>query len=79
MNNRTEIKHPTKKLSLAYGKDHACGWFVQVWDTTDYPKPDCDNILVDKDAMFDGLTQADIVAVAQQFGFPTDAFLGVSL
>lgn len=78
MNNRTEIRHLTKKLSLAYGNDHAVGWFVQVWDTNKYPEPDCDNIIVDRDAMFNGITQSDIVKVAEQYGFPTESIMGVS-
>ena len=46
--------------ALAYGKDHACGWFVQVWTIPPKPHatddiPDDSNMLVDKDTVFDGI------------------------
>ena len=68
MNNRHEIRHPTEKKSLAYGNDHAVGWFVQVWDTTNYPEPDCDNIIIDKDEMFNHIGMATYTTLPASTG-----------
>lgn len=41
-------------VEVAYGFDHACGYFVQGFDRNG----EC---VLDKDSLFDGLTGADLV------------------
>lgn len=46
-------------LIVAFGNDHVCGPFVQVWNPTD-----CEELAVDVDGMFDG-EQTVVMAFAQ--------------
>ena len=52
------------RYTVAWGKDHACGWFVQVFDLHSEDK---EIPVVDKDTLFDGLTFDDLLAVADQY------------
>jgi hypothetical protein len=57
---RYEVKHSDK--GLAFGRDHACGEFLMIWRRPTNPAerqkqdamgPDPDEVLVDKDTLFD--------------------------
>jgi len=65
-------------LAIAWGKDHACGWFVQVWQVPATPdpiedQPDDENILIDLDGRFDALSACAMVAIAREHGFEIEA------
>jgi hypothetical protein len=74
---RYEVKHEDK--GLAFGKDHACGEFLMIWKRPEDPKerkdqdvfgPDPDEILVDKDTMFDkDFTRAEMLRLITEHGF----------
>lgn len=64
---RFEIYHEDK--ALAFGNDHACGEYIQIWDTTKYSMPDCDNVLVDEDTLLTGLTREKMMKLIQEHGF----------
>ena len=54
----------TGKHIIAYGIDHACGPFVQVWHGTDDTEmPD-----IDLDGLFNGATLDTCIQVAQEWG-----------
>ncbi|MFA5058686.1 MAG: hypothetical protein WC485_11275 [Opitutaceae bacterium] len=61
------IKHPTRDLYAAYGKDHACGWFLQIWDVDEEGE---DHYLVDADQTFGGIeTSRDVPRILTEHGF----------
>ena len=65
---RYVVHHENK--SLAFGNDHACGEFLMIWDTTGkYSEPDPDNVLVDEDVLFTGLTQEKMLLLLKEHGF----------
>jgi hypothetical protein len=56
----------TQRYRIAYGWDRACGVFVQVFDLEN---PDCEEDLeVDLDYVFDGLTLSKCVEIARKYG-----------
>ena len=66
----------TESHGLAYGMDHLCGLFIQVWklDPKYPPKsiqnyPDPENIVLSKDALFHKLTIEEVVNIGDQYGF----------
>lgn len=63
---RIEIYHKDK--GLAFGRDHALGEFLQIWDLSKGQMPDADNILVDEDALT-GLTRVRMEQLILQHGF----------
>jgi len=67
MSTRYEIYKGNK--GLAFGNDHACGEFLQIWDTSDHTQPDTDNILVDEDTQLTGLTRTRMIDLLEQHGF----------
>jgi len=50
---------------VAWGVDHACGLFVQVWDNT---VDNDDGPLTDLDAQLDGLTTDRLLEIADIYG-----------
>lgn len=66
---RIEVRHKTEKKSLAFGTDRATGAFLQIWDTTKYPDPDDENLLVDEDEVMTGLTKEKFLALVEKHGF----------
>lgn len=64
---RYEIYHKDK--ALAFGSDHACGEYLQIWDITKDRMPDDENILVDEDTKLTGLTQEKMLALVEDHGF----------
>ena len=56
---------------LAFGKDHAFGEYLQIWETLgkDDSVPDCSNILVDEDCMTGFFTRKKMLSLIQQHGF----------
>lgn len=71
---RREVYHEGKAMAL--GRDHVCGVFLQIW-ALDETKPatalenlpDDDNLLVNEDEVFDGLTRARVEQLAADHGF----------
>jgi len=53
----------TNGVAIAYGLDHACGPFVQVWTPDDDEVPH-----IDLDGMFDGLTLEHCIDIAEKHG-----------
>jgi hypothetical protein len=70
---RFEIHH--EKKSLAFGNDHACGEYLMIWDTSQYREPDGDNVLVDEDTRFTGLTKERMEQLVQEHGFKIDELI----
>ncbi len=67
---RFEKYNKDEQTAMSFGYDHACGWFIQIWSTNDYEQPDPDNILVDKDQRFNGITgPEDIIRIAAEHNF----------
>lgn len=71
---RTEFIKGDK--AIAFGRDHAVGLFIQIWQIDpalpiDYLKnqPDGENIIVDKDEMFNELTIEEFTGLAFKHGF----------
>ena len=64
---RHEIYHNDK--GLAFGRDHACGEYLQIWDLSKGRCPDVDNILVDEDTVLTGLTQDKMLSLVEEHGF----------
>jgi len=54
---------------LAFGKDHACGDFIQIWDASKSTIPDVDNVLVDEDVLLTGLTRERMMELLKEHGF----------
>jgi hypothetical protein len=50
---------------FAWGKDHACGWFYQIFDLN---ADDPEEPIVDKDQLWDGITHEDIRQAASENG-----------
>ena len=65
MKGRYEIYKNGK--GLAFGNDHACGEFLQIWKLPGQPEPD--NILVDEDARLTGLTREKYMSLLKKHGF----------
>ena len=56
-----------KRYEVAYGYDHACGWYIQVW----YPGDSADAgdaPAIDLDTLFNGLTVARLMRIAAAHG-----------
>ena len=72
---RYTVHHEDK--ALAAGHDHATGSFVMIWDLTKPcgREPEVDNMLVDEDEMFTGLTHDKMLAVMKEHGFTMDELL----
>lgn len=60
----SRIEKNNSEYGMAYGNDHACGYFIQVWD-----KKSPDEMLISKDGLFDGLTLNGVVNIADDYGF----------
>ena len=60
-----EFVERTQRYEVVYGWDKARGLFVQVVDLED---PDGADMVIDLDAMFDGLTITKAVKVARHYG-----------
>lgn len=65
-----------EKYGLAYGRDHICGNFIQVWKLN--PKfgnraienqPDDDNLVIDRDEFKGRLSVKEMVQIAEKYGF----------
>lgn len=54
--------------SLAYGLDHALGWFFQLFDANE-------EILIDEDTMFTGLSESRLVDLIREHGNADDVEL----
>lgn len=60
-------------LELAYGYDHACGYFVQV-------KPEgADEWAIDYDSLFDGLTGGELLHLFGVLRFPVAPAVAAAL
>ena len=55
------------RYEVAWGNDHACGWFIQVWDL-EATGNNADTPIVDKDALFNGLTASGLLIIAGEYG-----------
>ncbi len=55
------VEKDGQQLTIAWGLDHAVGCFFQVFDA----EQDC---IVDLDALFDGLTLAELCVLLESFG-----------
>lgn len=64
---RYEIYKGTR--GLAFGTDHACGDYIQIWDTSMYREPDDDNIIIDEDQKLTGLTKERFLSIIKEHGF----------
>jgi len=64
---RFEIYH--KEKALAFGSDHVCGEYLQIWDITEDRMPDEDNILVDEDTKITGMTRDKMMKLIREHGF----------
>lgn len=64
---RFEVYHKDK--ALAFGNDHACGEYIQIWDITKQREPDDTNVLVDEDTRLTGLTKDRMMKLIQEHGF----------
>ena len=76
MSTRFEVYHKDK--ALAFGKDHACGEFLMIWDLTKGQEPEPDNILADEDR-FTGFTKEKMLALIGKHGFALDELRRASL
>ena len=56
------------QYTMAYGKDDYFGLFVQIIDNSKVTKEN-DGIIVDIDARHNGLTPAQMIALATEYGF----------
>jgi len=74
MSTRYEIYHKDK--GLAFGNDHACGEFLQIWDLSKGKQPDVDNILVDEDR-FTGFNPPKMLKLLKEHGFALDELKNV--
>ncbi|GAB4482608.1 MAG: hypothetical protein Kow00124_31570 [Anaerolineae bacterium] len=54
------VEKDSHQLTVAWGMDHAVGWFFQVFDA----QQEC---IVDLDALFDGLTLAELRVLLEAF------------
>lgn len=63
---RYEVYHEDK--ALAFGNDHSCGEYLQIWDLSKGSMPDPDNILVDEDR-FTGFTRNKMLELIEKHGF----------
>jgi len=62
--NTTVSETENGKYLVAWGKDHACGWFIQVFDLE---ADDKHTPIVDKDALFDGIGAQDVISIASEY------------
>jgi hypothetical protein len=62
---RLTKQHPSKPLLIAYGLDHATGWFYTVFDLE--ADDEDDDVLEDKNSMFDGLSNGELLEKLQEF------------
>lgn len=62
---RYEHISPDGRYELAWGFDHACGWFVQVFDSQ---AEDPEEPIVDEDTVFNETATGDIILVANTYG-----------
>ena len=67
---RHEVYKGTK--GLAFGNDHACGEYLQIWDASVYREPDGENILVDEDTFLTRLTREKMLQLIKEHGFTED-------
>ncbi len=63
-------------LAIAFGRDHACGLFIQIWKIdpalplNDFENlMDDHNVVVDRDQLFNKLTIEEFVDIAHGYGF----------
>ena len=55
------------EYEIAYGLDHACGWFISLVPVLDDGEVDYDNSC-ELDAMFTGFTGSELGFIIMQFG-----------
>ena len=82
---RFEVLHEDK--GLAFGNDHACGEFLMIWTRSKEGKkrqqqdifgPDADDILVDKDVLFDpGFNREEMGRLIKEHGFEIEELMEV--
>lgn len=73
-----------EKYGLAYGRDHICGNFLQIWkldpkhSTRSFEnQPDDSNLVVNRDEFGKGrLSVEEIVKIAEEYGFDLSQELG---
>ena len=65
---RYQCISPDNRYVLAFGRDHVCGWFVQVYDTQDPRDAHRDTPVLDLDQAFDSIKASDIVRIAEEYG-----------
>lgn len=64
----SRFQEQNQKYEIAYGQDHICGLFIQVFDRASL-FVDKENVLVDLDEVFDGLTPEKMAEIAEEYGF----------
>jgi len=67
---RYEIYHEDK--ALAFGTDHACGEYLQIWTLDKGRMPDVKNIIVDEDTVLTGMSRGKMLALLKEHGFTED-------
>ena len=65
---RNTTVSPDGKYSVAWGNDHACGWFIQVFDLEHEDQDHPDAMVVNKDKLFDGIGPQDVIDIASEYG-----------
>ncbi len=73
---RYTVLHEDK--GLAFGSDHACGEFLMIWVRPNDPDvrkeqdnfgPDPEEVIIDEDTMFTGLTREKYLSILKEHGF----------
>lgn len=59
---------PNGKYEIAWGNDHACGWFIQIFDLEHEDQDHPEALVVNKDALFDGISARDVINIATEYG-----------
>lgn len=65
----SRIETNNSKYTMAYGRDHLCGLFIQIFDRS-RAKDDDEGLIVNLDEHLEGgLTPERMSAIAEEYGF----------